>query len=142
MTRLTFLLIPVLVGLTSRYAIGVFPATVAVRVEHGTITPAQVATHDGFAAVVDCALIGSTIYALPNGGLHVATGEPVAGQEWRRLLIADCARRDGADGARDWMLDGGILIEIDGELAQQYGYDYLGPLPVVVSTQPPLFGAQ
>ena len=140
MTRL-LLALPVLIGLTSRYDLGIFPATVAARVEHGTITREQVATHDGFAAVVDCSLIGHTIYALPNGGLHYETGAPVAGQEWRRLLVADCARRDGSDGARDFMLDNNILIEIDGELAQQYGYTHLGPLPVVVSTVRPLFGA-
>lgn len=141
MTRL-LLALPVLVGLTSRYDLHVFPATVAARVEHGTITRDQVATHDGFAAVVDCSLIGRTIWALPNGGLHYETGQPVAGQEWRRLLVADCARRDGADGARSWMLANNILLEIDGELAAEYGYTHLGPLPVVVSTVKPLFGAQ
>lgn len=141
MTRLA-LLLPVLVGLTSRYDLNVFPATVAARVEHGTITREQVATHDGFAAVVDCSLIGTTIWAQVNGGLHFETGEPVAGQEWRRLLIADCARRDDGDGAKSWMLDNNILIEIDGELAQQYGYTHLGPLPVVVSTVKPLWGAR
>lgn len=143
MTQLTTILtaFSMLTGLTSRYDIGVFPATVEARQSWGELSQDQIDNHDGFAAVVDCDLIGQTIYALPNNGQHWHTGELVDNGEWQRLLIADCAVRDDSDGAKSWMLDNNILIEIDGELAQSYGYTHQGVLPVVISTVPPMFDA-
>jgi hypothetical protein len=140
MTTLThaLTLFTLLTGFTSRYDIGVFPATVDARLQMGHITQDQVNNHDGFAATVDCDLIGTTLYVMPNGGLHMETAEVVNNGDWQRVLVADCAVRSGHDGARDWMLDNNILLELDGLLAAEYGYTHYGLMPVVVSLNEPI----
>ena len=142
MTTLTHILtlFTLISGLSSRYDIGVFPATVDARIEMGHISQDQVATHDGFAATVDCDMIGTTLYVMPNGGLNMVTGEVVNDGDWQRVLVADCAVRDDSDGAKSWMLNNGILIEVDGSLAARYGYTHYGLMPVVVSMVEPSFG--
>jgi len=73
-----------------------------------------------------------------NDGRHYVTGELVDGGQWVRVLVTDCARRDGADGARSWMADNGILTELDYQTAARYGFTHLGVVPVVVSEVRPM----
>lgn len=140
MTRLLPIAL-MITGLTSRYDLGVMQATLEARIDMGQFSQHYVHQFDGYAAVADCNRIGDTIWVLVNDGRHYVTGELVDGGRWQRVLIADCARRDGLDGALDWMTSNGILTEIDGPLAARYGFTHLGALPVVVSEAPPMISA-
>jgi len=136
MIRLTFALL--ITGLTSRYSPGVMQATIAARIEMGQLSAHSVAAHDGYVAVLDCNRIGDTLWIMVNDGRHWQTGELVDGGRWQRVLVTDCARRDGADGARSWMADNGILTELDYYTAARYGFTHLGAVPVVVSEVVPM----
>ena len=90
-------------GWTSRYDTGVMEHVASY---HGLTPPC-----DGcMVAVVDCAMIGETLLIRPYGA-----------DEWIPVVVVDCARQDGSDGTRDWMLDNNILVELSYPLALQFG---------------------
>lgn len=142
MTRYTLPILLLVTGLTSRYDVGVMQATLEARIGWGELSRHQVQQYDGFAAMADCSLIGSSVWLMINDGRHYVTGELVDGGRWQRVLVADCARRDNGDGALDWMTSNGILTEIDGVLAGRYGFAHLGVLPVVLSWDEPMIGVR
>lgn len=126
-----------IVGFASRYDDGVMRATIKARIEMGQLSDHQVAQYDGYVAVEDCGQIGQPLWVLINDGRHYLSGELVDDGRWQKVLITDCARRDDGDGAKSWMAENGILIEMDYNLAAKYGFTHLGALPVVISDTPP-----
>lgn len=89
----------------SHYAPGVMLPTVELRQEWGEL-PADLTPYDGFVAVVDCGLIGHTLYAKPNNG------------GWETLLVTDCS---GHVSTTVWMTENNIFGEVDYETAVRWG---------------------
>lgn len=124
-------------GWSSRYDPGVMAATVAVRVEFDQLAAADVDQVDGFVAVRDCHHLGRRLWVLVNDGRHLETDELVESGRFRQVLVADCAVRDGSDGARDWMTENNILTELGFELAAEYGYTGTGVVPILITWEEP-----
>jgi hypothetical protein len=101
-------------GRASQYAESVMQRVVALRQGWGQL-PEDVSEYDGFIAVLECTDIGKAYYIRPIGA-----------EEWAYVLAADCAsksdRQSDVDGRSgyEWMLDGGIIVEISAELAVKW----------------------
>ena len=109
-------------GIASRYDPGVMGHTIAARLDMGHLTPQQVAAVDVYVAVLDCADIGRNVWIWFNGA-----------DDWLPALVTDCAVRDDSDGARSWMVDNGVLFEVDGTTAARYGYTCVCSKPALMS---------
>lgn len=72
--------------------------------------PADLPRTDGFIAVHDCALLGD-IWWVEN---------PIT-KVWESMLIVDCARPAGTDGAAEWMEENDVAMEVDYETARRWG---------------------
>jgi hypothetical protein len=89
-------------GYVSKYAPGVFEQVIGVRIEHGYgYVPPDWQSYDGYWAGLDCAAVGSELWARPG-----------AGYPWERLLYADCS---GHQTTTDHFLRDNILGEVDYE---------------------------
>lgn len=64
---------------------------------------------DGFIAVQDCSEL-ENIWWVENPQTKV----------WESMLIVDCARPEGTDGASEWMAENNIAMEVDYETARRW----------------------
>lgn len=92
-------------GWASQYGLGVMPRVVVARQGWGQL-PANLGSYDGFVARPYCDELGDTVYLRREGRLG-----------WERFLVADC----GCPQGRAWMLERGILVEVDFETAARWG---------------------
>ena len=72
--------------------------------------PMDLPRTDGFIAVHDCALLGD-IWWVEN---------PIT-KVWESMLVVDCARPAGTDGAAEWMIKNDVAMEVDYETAVRWG---------------------
>ena len=88
-------------GVASQYAPGTMERVVRVRQSGRTWhdLPETLPEVDGYAAVLDCGDVGRLVLVRPPN------------RPWELFLAADCAGI--ADGGRDWMVRGGIALEVD-----------------------------
>lgn len=124
--------VPSQTGYASRYDPGVFEGVVAHRFANNwwrNTPPADWQTVAGYAATTDCAQVG-----------QVALMRPVGATAWERVLVADCV---GDIQTLDWMLDNGIVAELDYNLFTRWSAAYGVPLAVevcgAICDLPPLF---
>ena len=116
---------PVESGWASRYDEGVMAATVAARQEWGQL-PQDLTGWDAFIAVADCDHIGDTVWIWFDGL-----------DDWQRALVTDCARRDGTDGALQWMRENSILYEVGWATAERGDFTCLCSRRALMSWAPP-----
>jgi hypothetical protein len=100
-------------GILSQYAIGVMPGVVDIRQEWGQL-PLDLSGIDGFVAAWDCERIGETALLSIDGG------------EWITVMVSDCS---GHESTTEWMISNSVLVEMSGELAEEYGVVCLCPIP-------------
>ena len=70
--------------------------------------PMDLLRTDGYIAVRDCALIGDIWWVENPKGI------------WESMLIVDCARPAGTDGAAEWMEEENVAMEVDYETAKRW----------------------
>ena len=90
---------PTLRGTASQYAQGVMPHVIQYRQRHHQI-PLDLSLYSGFIAVLDADNIGREYWV-----------RPVNSSTWELFLAVDCAGI--ADGGYAWMVNSGIIAEID-----------------------------
>lgn len=98
-------LAPIETGYASWYAPGVMERVVATRQRWGQL-PGDVTRYDGFVAVRECGDIGTELWI-----------KPARGERYELFLAADCA----APPAYQWMVRGGILVEVDADTRERWG---------------------
>jgi len=101
------IIIVVAIGWASQYSPGVMERTILNQQRYGNL-PMSLPVVDGYVAVLDCNRLGEIVYLRPEGG------------EWEKFLVTDCARRDGKDGTRTWMLKSNIIVEVDYKTAVRW----------------------
>ena len=97
---------PTQTGIASQYAPGKMQQVIAYRQRHSQI-PLDLSPYDGFIAVLEADDIGNAYWIRPVDSLH-----------WEKFLAVDCAGI--ADGGYAWMVNGGIIVEIDWESAVRW----------------------
>ena len=98
-------------GWASQYSANMMKPTIVARIDMEHITHKQVKMADVYVAVVDCSRLGEMGYISING----ASPEV--------YLVTDCARRDDGDGAKSWMTENNILVEINHAAAVRHGVE-------------------
>ena len=98
-------------GWASQYSANMMKPTIQARIDMGHITHKQVRMADVYVAVVDCSRLGEMGYISINGSMPEI------------YLVTDCARRDDGDGAKSWMTENNILVEINHAAAVRHGVE-------------------
>ena len=93
-------------GHASHYAEKFMEGVIQQRQEWGQLPEDLSGWADGV-AVLDCSLIGETIYIYHD--------------VWKSYIVADCARRDNGDGTQTWMIDNNILVEVGYKTCSKWG---------------------
>lgn len=96
-------------GFASHYSAGVFEPTIFARQEMGQLPTPIPDIYAGFAATLDCHLMGDTVWARHKPS-----------EVFLPFLVADCAQRDGLDGTKSWMSENNILLELDYHSARRW----------------------
>lgn len=91
-------------GWASRYDPGVMEATVKARRGFGQSLSAP--GIGAYIAVRECEHIGRTAWIFVEGM-----------RAPELAMVADCARQDDGDGARSWMAENQVILELDGRSA-------------------------
>jgi hypothetical protein len=95
----------VVTGIASQYAPGVMQEVIGVRQRMGDL-PQDLPEADCYVAR-PYDEVGQVVYI-----------RPVGQSEWKKCLVVDCG--GVADGGRQWMLSGNVLVEVDYQLAQKW----------------------
>lgn len=93
-------------GIASQYSQGKMQQVIAYRQNHNQI-PLNLSQYDGFVAVLEADDIGREYWIRPVGRDH-----------WEKFLAVDCAGI--ADGGYAWMVNSGIIAEVDYQSAQRW----------------------
>ena len=102
----------IMTGTASQYAPGVMDSVIAVRQAGLTSAdlPQHISGYDGYVAMLNCRLIGSTVYIRP------VSSDGISSDVFERFLVTDCAGPD----AVNWMLRNNIIAELDYRTAKRY----------------------
>ena len=86
---------------------GVMTATIEAQQEMNHI-PLDLSGYDGFAAVLDCTMVGDTVYIRPTNQAA-----------WERFMVVDCACACHP-ATIAWMKDNNIMVEVDYQTAERW----------------------
>lgn len=103
--RVALIAILVVTGVASQYAPGVMDEVISTRQRMGQL-PQDIPEVDGFVARPLCSEIGEIVYL-----------RPVGQSEWEKFLVVDC----GCPVGYAWMVNNGVLVEVDYETAARWG---------------------
>jgi len=103
---------PTLTGIASQYDPGVMSHAISYRQRHHQI-PHDLSSYSGFMAVLESDNIGREYWV-----------RPINSSTWEKFLAVDCAGI--ADGGYSWMVNSGIIAEIDYDSAVRWGVVGIG----------------
>jgi len=98
-------------SMISQYREGIIEQVIANRQSGNAWVslPLDLPKTNGYIAVLDCSKLEDVWWVKNPDG------------EWESMLIVDCARPYGTDGAAEWMLEHNIAMEVDYETAKRWG---------------------
>jgi hypothetical protein len=98
-------------SIISQYREGIMEQVIANR-QSGSAwvsLPMNLPRTDGYIAVRDCNELENIWWVKSPNGI------------WESMLVVDCARPAGTDGAAEWMDDENVAMEVDYETAVRWG---------------------
>jgi len=95
------------IGIASQYSQGMMQQAIVYRQRHNHVSR-DLIQYDGFIAVLEANDIGREYWIRPTGARH-----------WEKFLAVDCAGI--ADGGYAWMINNGIIAEVDYASAKRWG---------------------